>query len=111
MLHHTVPFAGRIVLLGFGSIGQAVLPLLLRHLDVDPSQILIAKPSERATQGARAKGVRYQPVRLTQENHERELGALLSPGDFLINLSVDVSSAAVLRWCQEHDVLYIDSSS
>lgn len=111
MLHHTVPFAGRIVLLGFGSIGQAVLPLLLRHLDVDPSQILIAKPSETATQGARAKGVRYQPVRLTQENHERELGALLSPGDFLINLSVDVSSAAVLRWCQEHDVFYIDASS
>lgn len=111
MLHRAFPFAGRIVMLGFGSIGQAVLPLLLRHLEVEPGQILIAKPSDSATQHARAKGVGYQSVRLTPENHEQLLGTLLSPGDFLLNLSVDVGSAAVLKWCQDHDVLYIDASS
>jgi homospermidine synthase len=111
MQERAFPFAGRIVLLGFGSIGQAVLPLLLRHLEIEPRQILIAKPSDSATASARAKGVGYQSVRLTPENHERQLEALLSPGDFLINLSVDVSSAAVLKWCQDHDVFYIDASS
>lgn len=111
MLNRAFPFAGRIVMLGFGSIGQAVLPLLLRHLEIDPSQLLIAKPSDTATQGARAKGVGYRSVRLTGENYEQLLGELLSPGDFLLNLSVDVSSAAALKWCQEHDVFYIDASS
>ncbi|MEQ8826617.1 MAG: saccharopine dehydrogenase NADP-binding domain-containing protein, partial [Parvibaculum sp.] len=28
-------------MVGFGSIGQGVLPLLLRHLDIEPGQISI----------------------------------------------------------------------
>ena len=35
-----VAFTGRLVMLGFGSIGQGVLPLILRH---------IAMPSDRIT--------------------------------------------------------------
>ena len=27
-------FRGRLVMLGFGSIGQGVLPLILRHIDM-----------------------------------------------------------------------------
>jgi len=64
MCEQPVPFGGRIVLLGFGSIGQAVLPLLLRHLDISPAQVLIAKPSERGTEKAPARGVLYKPVTL-----------------------------------------------
>ncbi len=33
-------FPGRIVILGFGSIGQGVLPLILRHIDIEPSRYL-----------------------------------------------------------------------
>ena len=40
--HH---FDGRLVMLGYGSIGQGVLPLLLRHIEMRPEQILIVKPS------------------------------------------------------------------
>ncbi len=29
-------FPGRLVIVGFGSIGQGVLPLLLRHLEIEP---------------------------------------------------------------------------
>ena len=29
-----VAFDGRLVMLGFGSIGQGVLPLILRHIDM-----------------------------------------------------------------------------
>jgi homospermidine synthase len=29
-----VAFGGRLVMLGFGSIGQGVLPLILRHIDM-----------------------------------------------------------------------------
>ena len=31
-----VAFTGRIVMIGFGSIGQGVLPLILRHIDIEP---------------------------------------------------------------------------
>ena len=39
-------FGGRIVIVGFGSIGQGVLPLLLRHVDVAPDQISILTADE-----------------------------------------------------------------
>ena len=31
--------SGRLVIVGFGSIGQGVLPLLLRHLVIDPAWV------------------------------------------------------------------------
>lgn len=37
------------------------------------------------------------------------LEPLLNAGDFLLNVSVDVSSCALLKWCHEHGVLYQDT--
>ncbi len=34
-------FAGRILIVGFGCIGRAVLPLLLRHTGLGPDRIRI----------------------------------------------------------------------
>ncbi|MDF2764111.1 MAG: hss, partial [Rhodospirillales bacterium] len=42
-----VRFAGRLVIVGFGSIGQGVLPLLLRHVELDPRRITIVTADER----------------------------------------------------------------
>ena len=36
-----VDFKGRMVMIGFGSIGQGVLPLILRHIGIKPGQITI----------------------------------------------------------------------
>ena len=36
-----VNFKGRMIMVGFGSIGQGVLPLILRHIGIKPSQITI----------------------------------------------------------------------
>ena len=40
MMKHAA-FPGRLVMLGFGSIGQGVLPLILRHIGIKPEQITI----------------------------------------------------------------------
>ena len=34
-------FPGRILMVGFGSIGQGVLPLILRHIGITPDRITI----------------------------------------------------------------------
>ena len=36
-----VKFAGKIVFVGFGSIGQGVLPLILRHIGTSADRITI----------------------------------------------------------------------
>ena len=42
-----IALSGRLVIVGFGSIGQGVLPLLLRHLEIAPDQITIITAEPR----------------------------------------------------------------
>ena len=42
-----VAFGGRMVMIGFGSIGQGVLPLIFRHIDIKPEQITIISEDDR----------------------------------------------------------------
>jgi homospermidine synthase len=102
-------FEGRLVLLGFGAVGKGVLPLLLRHIDMRPDQIEILQPSSKGQQAARELGVRHTPMRITRENYREVLSPRLGAGDFLVNLSVDVSSKALMALCQEREALYVDA--
>ena len=102
-------FAGRLVFLGFGSIGQGTLPLILRHIDMPKDRISIITADDRGLATAQDLGVIHRIEPLTRENYQRILGDLLQPGDFLVNVSVDVSSIALIEVCQARDVLYIDT--
>lgn len=104
-------FDGRIVMLGFGSIGQAVLPLLRRHIDMAADRIEILKPSTRGLEAADRFGVRHSALRVERNNYREVLEARLRPGDFLLNLSVDVSSKALIELCQQRGWLYLDTST
>ena len=46
---------------------------------------------------------------LTQDNYRRVLEPLLARGDFLLNLSVDVSSVALIKLAHEKGALYLDT--
>jgi homospermidine synthase len=107
MIHAS--FSGRLVMLGFGSIGQGVLPLILRHIDLPRENITIVTAEERGREVAAEYGIRFVVEPATRENYRDLLMPLLRRGDFLLNLSVDVSSVALMRLCQELDVLYLDT--
>src|SRR5690348_2458192 len=104
-----VTFAGRLVIVGFGSIGQGVLPLLLRHLAIAPRQITIVTAEERGHEEARELGIRFILEPLTRENFDRVLDPLLGEGDFLVNVSVEVSSIALVEFCWKKGALYLDT--
>ena len=102
-------FAGKIVFVGFGSVAQGVLPLLLRHIDMPKERISIITAHDRGRAEAESFGIRYEINPLTRENFRAILSPRLDRGDFLINLSVDVASAALIEFCCEKGVLYLDS--
>ncbi|MDL2338334.1 MAG: saccharopine dehydrogenase NADP-binding domain-containing protein [Pseudomonadota bacterium] len=102
-------FSGRLVMIGCGSIGQGVLPLLLRHLDMLREQMLVIATTHAHTAAARENGIPCLLARLTPENFRAVLEPRLEPGDFLLNLSVDVSSIALIALCQERGALYLDT--
>src|SRR5262249_25552682 len=104
-----VAFAGRLVIVGFGSIGQAVLPLLLRHIGMRREQFVIVTAEPRGAEVAAEYGVRFVEHALTRDNYRSVLDQWLGRGDFLLNVSVDVSSVALIELCLEKGALYLDT--
>ena len=104
-----VVFPGRMVIVGFGSIGQGVLPLLLRHIGMAPDRITIITAHDMGRGEAEQMGVNFIKKPLTRENYLAVLDPLLSAGDFLMNVSVNVSSIDLIALCQRKDALYLDT--
>ena len=104
-----VTFPGRIVFVGFGSIGQGVLPLILRHIGTSAARVTIVTAEDRGHDEADQFGVEFVKIALTRDNYRRVLEPLLGAGDFLLNLSVDVSSMALIELARERGALYLDT--
>jgi len=104
-----VKFQGRLVFVGFGSVGQGSLPLLLRHIDMPRDRICIVTGDARGAEEARHFGINFTVKPLTRENYRAVLGPLLGKGDFLLNLSVDVASATLVDLCCEKGAMYLDT--
>jgi homospermidine synthase len=104
-----VEFPGRILLVGFGSIGQGILPLILRHIGVPPERVTIVTADERGRAVAAEFGVKLICETLTRQSFRRVLNPLLGRGDFLLNVSVDVSSTALIKLCWEKGAMYLDT--
>ena len=103
-------FSGRMVMIGFGSIGQGVLPLIFRHIDIKPEQITVISAEDRGGLKELKKfGIRFIRKRLTRENLRQTLDKRLAKGDFVVNLSVEVASTALVELCQEKGAFYIDT--
>ena len=102
-------FRGRLVIVGFGSIGQGVLPLLLRHIEIDRARMTIITAEPRGRAVAAEYGIAFEEAALTRENYRARLNSMIGRGDFLLNLSVDVSSTALIELCQEKGALYLDT--
>jgi homospermidine synthase len=103
---------GPVVVIGFGSIGRGVLPLLDRHIDFDRSRCTVIDPSDRDRYLLDEYGVRYLSERLTVGNYRALLTTLLTEGEgrgFCINLSVDTSSVDIMLLCRDLGVLYLDT--
>jgi hypothetical protein len=73
-MKHTA-FSGRLLILGFGSIGQGVLPLILRHIDMPKDRIEILTSDARGEAIAAQHGIRHTILPLTRENYAAELNA------------------------------------
>jgi homospermidine synthase len=106
-------FHGRLLVIGMGAIGVATLPLLFNHISLDPSQVTVLTGDDRAKEtalvAAEYPGVQTTLRYLTESNLDAELAKHLRDGDMCVNLSVDVSSIAVIEWCTAHGVTYVDT--
>jgi homospermidine synthase len=103
---------GPVVVIGFGSIGRGVLPLLERHFKFDRKRLTVIDPSDANRKLLDERGIRFVHKGITPGNYREILTPLLTAGGgkgFCVNVSVDVSSLDVTRLCRELGAHHIDT--
>lgn len=113
---HYGTITGPIVMIGFGSIGKGTLPLIERHFQFDRKRVVVIDPVDRDRKLLDERGIRYIQTKVTVQNYTELLGPLLTTGGssgggtgFCVNLSVDVSSLDVMKFCRSIGAHYIDT--
>jgi homospermidine synthase len=99
-------------MIGFGSIGRGVLPLIERHFDYDRNCFVVIDPDDTYRNLLDERGIRFMNIAVTRENYKVLLGRLLTEGGgqgFCVNLSVDTSSVDIMKLCRQIGALYIDT--
>lgn len=94
-------------MLGFGSIATGLVPLLFKHFNNPHLTVITA--DDRNIDIAHHYKINHIINPVTRDNYKELLATHLNAGDFLVNLSVDVSSVALIEWCHDNKVLYIDT--
>ncbi len=101
---------GALVMIGFGSIGRGVLPLIERHIGFDRARFTVIEPSGDFAHILRDRGLRHLQLALTPENLAEVLQSLFPEGrGMIVNLSVDIDSVAVMQLARKIGVQYVDT--
>jgi homospermidine synthase len=103
----------RILLLGFGSVAQCTLPILLKLMKVSPKRVTVMDFEDKRAllKPYIAKGVKWVRARVTKQNLSSLLGRHLKAGDVLIDLAWNIDALVLLQWCHDRGVLYVNTST
>jgi|SoiMethySBSTD1v2_1073268.scaffolds.fasta_scaffold00585_12 homospermidine synthase len=105
------PFSGNILMIGYGSVGRCTMPLIEKHFDMPLSRVTVVAAHDHLKDAKRFvdKGMKFVVSPIVRKNLSATLGKYCKKGDLILNLSVDVSSLAIIEWCQKNGVLYLDT--
>lgn len=108
----SVPFDGRILVIGLGSVSQCTLPLLLEHLGCAPERYTVIDFAdvERHAKWVQAQGMRFVRDRVSEADYADVLSRYVSRGDLIVDLAWNIDTLAVLEWCRAHGVRYVNAS-
>ena len=106
-------FDKRILLLGFGSVAQCTLPILLKLMKVKPAQVTVMDFEDKRDllKPYIAKGVKWVRAMVTKKNMGALLGKYVGEGDLLIDLAWNIDACEILQWCHDRGVLYVNTST
>jgi homospermidine synthase len=105
-------FDGKVLIIGYGSVARCTLPILLDHVQIPTSNITIIDFENKvsALKEWTSKGITYLRKRITPENLDTVLSEHLAPGGLLIDLAWNLDTCALIKWCHEHKVLFVNTS-
>jgi homospermidine synthase len=107
-----VRFNGNILCIGYGSVAQCTLPILFQHIDVQPSSVTVMDFEDKSEPLSEwtVKGVKFVRDRVTRENLGSILSTYVKAGDIIIDLAWNIDCGEIVHFCNEHGVMYINTS-
>jgi homospermidine synthase len=105
-------FGHKILIIGYGSVSQCTLPILLEKIDVDPKNVTIMDFEDKAASLKKFtdKGIKFVRERITPENLNSELSKYTDNGGLIIDLAWNIGANDIIGWCHDHNVLYVNTS-
>ncbi len=105
-------FNGKLLIIGCGSVSQCAVPLVLKHIEMPPQKVTIMDfvDNRSRVKDALDKGVKYVSDRVTAENYVQLLAKYVGPGDMIIDLAWNIDCIAIVQWCRDNQVLYVNTS-
>lgn len=105
-------FAGRILVLGAGSVSQCSVPLLIENVVINPNQITVLdfKDNTHRYQLPLSQGINFVIDKITKENMSQKLSTFVASGDVLLDLAWNIDANEIIEWCHQNGVLYLNTS-
>lgn len=107
-----IKFRDRITIIGCGSVAQCALPLLFKLIDIPAENITVIDfvDNRPAVQEQLQAGVKYLIKRVTRENYREVLKEHAGAGDLIIDLAWNIDCTAMMQFCRDNQVMYINTS-
>ena len=105
-------FNHKILIIGYGSVSQCMLPIFLQKLDVSIKNITIIDFENKASALKKytSKGLKFVRIKITEKNLGSVLGAHVDRGGLIIDLAWNIGCNDIVKWCHDHEVLYVNTS-
>ena len=107
-----VSFGKKVLFVGYGSVAQCTLPILVKHLHVPLANITVMDFEDQAglLKEWTAQGVNFVRDKITPENMGSVIAKYLGAGDILIDLAWNIDCCEIVQWCHDRGVLYLNTS-
>ena len=105
-------FNNKILIIGYGSVSQCTLPVLMDKIDVPLKNITIIdfEDKSKALKKYTDHGLKYVCEKITPGNLNQVLSEYVDDGGLLIDLAWNIGANDIIKWCHDHNVLYVNTS-
>lgn len=102
----------KILILGYGSVAQCTLPLLLKHIEMDRNKMTIIDFEDKSKVLANycKTGIRFVQMKITKDNLVSVLDKHAGKNALIIDLAWNIGVIDLLLWCNNNDTLYVNTS-
>jgi len=105
-------FENKILIIGYGAVSQCTLPIILEHIDIPKEKITVIDFEDRSEKikPFTDMGVNFFQEKITPESLSPILQKYAGDNGMVIDLAWNIGANDIIKWCHDHNTLYMNAS-